>query len=246
MPQLCCAVKSGFGRGGWQSLCSSHTWCYAQNEKEYEKEKEKEKDLKAGRYTNLSLSRTLSRNFGVPAMTIGINKRETLLYKLTDRLPNPDLTAQHSCGKGGLGWGPMTAERREFSHFLSSATRTSPDFVIQDIILSILCILLKKFNGIGDSANTCDLRPGAPASRRLVVVQGTEINSSLGINFVWVNRSQGVDFFVSGLERRVKALLSAGGTPALQTLKSQVLGQSPQPNLNLRCSPQMWPDLFPP
>ena len=27
---------------------------------------------------------------------------------------------------GGLGWGPMTAERRECSHFLSSTTRTSP------------------------------------------------------------------------------------------------------------------------
>ena len=66
---------------------------------------------------------------------------------LLSSAPTPALPR---CGKGGLGWGPMTAERREFSHFLSSATRTSPDFVIQDIILSILCILSKKFNGIGD------------------------------------------------------------------------------------------------
>ena len=113
LPQLCCAVKSGFGRGGWQSHCSSHTWCYAQNEKEYEKEKEK--DLKAGRYTNLSLSLSLSRNFVVPAMTIGINKRETLLYKLTDCLPNPDLTAQHSLQqrvRAGVGAGGRRAEGR--------------------------------------------------------------------------------------------------------------------------------------
>ena len=37
-------------------------------------------------------------------MTIGINKRETLLYKLTDRLPNQVLTVQHSCGKGGRSY----------------------------------------------------------------------------------------------------------------------------------------------
>ena len=52
-------------------------------------------------------------------MTIGINKRETLLYKLTDRLPNPDLTAQHSLpqrGRAGVGAGGRRAEG-EPTHF---------------------------------------------------------------------------------------------------------------------------------
>ena len=68
-----------------------------------------------------------------------------LLYKLTGRLPNPDLTAQHSCDKGGSSY--KREPTRYSCRFLPSLVATGEGLGMGAVLRNSVTIVIVKESG---------------------------------------------------------------------------------------------------